>query len=118
LLQTARQVETVPQAHDEGGEGIAFMISRPSSIPCVSRIDQPSHLTHGFFVRLQRKGKIHTAFFKDKKHGGRARALAVAQAHQRKLAAILETPVRMSRRAWAEIRRRKNPTESSACNGR
>jgi hypothetical protein len=82
-------------------------MNRPSATPGVCRIDQPSHRTHGFFVRLQRKGKIHSAFFTDKMHGGRAQALAAAQEHCRKLAAKLGTPVRMSRRDWAEIRRRK-----------
>jgi len=82
-------------------------MNRPSATPGICRIDQPSHRTHGFFVRLQRKGKIHSAFFTDQMHGGREQALAAAQAHVRKLAAKLGTPVRMSRRAWAEIRRRK-----------
>jgi hypothetical protein len=82
-------------------------MNRPSATPGICRIDQPSHRTHGFFVRLQRKGKIHTAFFTDKMHGGRKPALAAAQEYCRKLAAELGTPVQMSRRAWAEIRRRK-----------
>src|ERR1039458_2978983 len=82
-------------------------MNRPSATPGICRIDQPSHRTHGFFVRLQRKGKIHTAFFTDKMHGGREQALAAAQEYCRQLAAKLGTPLRMSRRAWAEIRRRK-----------
>ena len=82
-------------------------MNRPSNTPGICRIDQPSHHTHGFFVRLQRKGKIHTAFFTDKMHGGREQALAAAQEHCRKLAAKLGTPVQMSRRDWAEVRRRK-----------
>lgn len=83
---------------------------KPSSTPGICRIDQPSHRTHGFFVRLQRKGKMHTAFFTDKMHGGREQALAAAQEHCRNLAAKLGTPVRMSRRDWAEVRRRKGST--------
>jgi len=82
-------------------------MSKPSSTPGVCRIDQPSHHTHGFFVRLQRKGKIHAAFFTDKMHGGREQALAAAQEHFRNLAATLGAPVQMSRRDWAEVRRRK-----------
>ncbi len=82
-------------------------MSRPSSTPGICRIDQPSHRTHGFFVRLQRKGKMHTAFFTDKMHGGRESALAAAQVYVRELAAKLGEPLQMSRRAWAEIRRRK-----------
>src|ERR1019366_1450147 len=83
------------------------MMNRPSATPGICRIDQPSHRTHGFFVRLQRKGRMHTAFFTDKMHGGQEQALAAAQEYCRKLAAKLGTPVQMSRRAWAEIRRRK-----------
>lgn len=83
------------------------MINRPSPTPGISRIDQPSHRTHGFFVRLQRKGRMHTAFFTDKMHGGREPALAAAQEYCRQLAAQLGTPVQMSRRDWAEVRRRK-----------
>ena len=75
--------------------------------PGICRIDQPSHRTHGFFARLQRRGKLHSAFFSDLKHGGKAAALAAAQEHQRKLAAKLGTPMQMARRAWAEVRRRK-----------
>jgi len=82
-------------------------MNNPSSTPGICRIDQPSHRTHGFFVRLQRKGKIHTAFLTDKMHGGREPALAAAKEHHRKLAAKLGTPEQMSRRDWAEVRRRK-----------
>jgi AP2 domain len=82
-------------------------VNTPSRTPGICRIDQPEKYNHGFFVRLQRNGKIHSAFFSDKMHGGRAPALVAAQAHLRKLAAKLGTPVRMSRRKWAELRRRK-----------
>jgi hypothetical protein len=54
----------------------------------ISRIDQPEKRTHGFFVRLARRGKIHTAFFTDVKYGGKKAALAAAQAHYQKLLAI------------------------------
>jgi hypothetical protein len=82
-------------------------MNTPSRTPGICRIDQPEKYNHGFFVRMQRRGKIQSAFFSDKVHGGRAQALAAAQKHQRKLAARLGTPVRMSRRSWAEIQRRK-----------
>ena len=75
--------------------------------PGISRIDQPAKHNHGYFVRLQRKGKTHSAFFTDLKYGGRRRALAVAQRHHRKLLAKLGPPIRMHRRRWAEMRRRK-----------
>lgn len=82
-------------------------MNRPSATPGVCRIDQPSHRTHGFFVRLARRGKIHSAFFADKKHGGREPALAAAQAHYAKLREKFGLPSRPSRRWWAELRRRK-----------
>jgi hypothetical protein len=73
----------------------------------ISRIDQPSHRTHGFFVRVARKRKIHSAFFADKKHGGREPALVAARAHYLKLRSRLGMPGRVSRRWNAEIIRRK-----------
>lgn len=82
-------------------------MNRPSSTPGICRIDQPTHRTHGFFVRVARKGKIHSAFFTDRKHGGKAAALVAAQQHRQQLLAKLGLPQRMSRRDWAEIRRRK-----------
>jgi hypothetical protein len=85
-------------------------MNKPSNTPGVSRIDQPSHRTHGFFVRLQRKGRMYSAFFTDKMHGGREQALAAAQEHHRKLAAKLGLPMQKSRRFWAELRRRKGST--------
>jgi hypothetical protein len=79
----------------------------PSKTPGISRIDQPSHRTHGFFVRVSRSGKIHSAFFSDKKHNGQEQALAAAQAHYLKLREKLELPAQRSRRWWAETVRRK-----------
>ena len=79
-------------------------MSRPSSTPGICRIDQPEKHNHGFFVRVQRRGKIHSAFFTDFKHGGRRRALATAQRHHRKL---LKRFKPMTRRRWAELLRRK-----------
>ena len=78
-----------------------------SRTPGICRIDQPAKHNHGYFVRLQRRGKIHSAFFSDIKHGGRKRALAAAQKHYGKLLAKLGPPIRMRRRWWAEMRRRK-----------
>jgi hypothetical protein len=82
-------------------------MNTPSATPGICRIDQPSHRTHGFFVRVMRKGKIHSAFFTDLKHGGKAEALAAAQQHRQQLLAKLGLPQQLSRRDWAEIRRRK-----------
>ena len=75
--------------------------------PGICRIDQPEKHKHGFFVRLQRNYKIYSAFFADKMHGGRAQALAAAQQHYRKLLAKFGLTRMISRRRWAEIRRRK-----------
>jgi len=86
-------------------------MSRSSRTPGISRIDQPDKRTHGFFVRLQRRGKTYSAFFTDQKHGGRKRALAAAQKHHRKLLAKWGPPARKSRRWWAEIPRRKGSSD-------
>ena len=82
-------------------------MNRPSATPGICRIDQPSHRTHGFFLRVARNGKIHSAFFTDRKHGGKAEALVAAQQHRQQLLAKLGLPLQKSRRDWAEIRRRK-----------
>jgi hypothetical protein len=82
-------------------------MNKPSRTPGICRIDQPDKHNHGFFVRLQRRGKTHSAFFSDIKHGGRKPAFAAAQDHYRKLRAKLGEPKLNSRRFWAEVRRRK-----------
>jgi len=79
-------------------------MNRPAHTSGISRIDQPEKHNHGFFVRVQRSGKMHTAFFTDLKLGGRRRALAAAQRHHRKL---LKQFKPMTRRRWAELLRRK-----------
>ena len=53
----------------------------------ISRIDQPEKHNHGFFVRLARQGKTHSAFFADKSEGGRQKALAAARQHYEMLLA-------------------------------
>lgn len=83
-------------------------MKRRSKTPGISRIDQPSHRTHGFFVRVARKGKIYPAFFTDKKYGSRKKALAAAQAHHKMLVAKLGPSPMKSRRVWAEMPRRKS----------
>jgi hypothetical protein len=82
-------------------------MNRPSKTPGISRIDQPSHRTHGFFLRASRHGEIFSAFYSDKKYGGRAKALAAAQEHRLKLLKIVGLPVQKSRRLNAEIVRRR-----------
>jgi hypothetical protein len=82
-------------------------MSRPSRTPGICRIDQPEKRNHGFFVRVQRQGKIYSAFFTDFKHGGRAQALAAAQGFCHELQTIFGPPQQARRSWWAEIRRRK-----------
>jgi len=48
-------------------------------MPGISRIDQPSHRTHGFFVRVSFHGDIFSGFFSDKKYGGKRMALSAAK---------------------------------------
>jgi len=78
-----------------------------SRTPGICRIDQPAKYNHGYFVRLARRGNIHSAFFSDKKHGGRSLAFAVAQKYYRELRLKLGEPKTNSRRFWAEVPRRK-----------
>jgi hypothetical protein len=78
-----------------------------SRTPGICRIDQPAKHNHGFFVRLQHRGKIHPAFFTDCAYGGRKPALAAAQKHYRNLLEKLGLAKISPRRRWAELRRRK-----------
>jgi hypothetical protein len=82
-------------------------MNTPSKTPNISRIDQPSHRTHGFFLRASRQGKIFSGFFSDKTYGGRAQALAAAQEHRVKLLKIVGLPLQKSRRLNAQIVRRR-----------
>jgi hypothetical protein len=82
-------------------------MNRPSRTPGICRIDQPEKYNHGFFVRLARRNKIHSAFFADKKFGGRKQAFAAAQKHYRQLRRKLGKPKTNSRRFWAELPRRR-----------
>lgn len=74
----------------------------PSKTPGISRIDQPKHWTHGFFVRVSWQGQIFSGFFADKKYGGREQALAVSQAFYLELRKKLGIPAQRSRQWWAE----------------
>jgi hypothetical protein len=82
-------------------------MNTPSRTPGICRIDQPEKHNHGFFVRLTRRGKIHSGFFSDKKHGGREAAFVAAQKHYQQLRVKLGESKTPSRRFWAEVRRRK-----------
>jgi len=76
------------------------MAAHKKRFPGISRIDQLEKRTHGFFVRLTRKGKIYNAFFADQSYGGKNKALAAAQKHYRKL---LREHGQISRRDRAQI---------------
>lgn len=82
-------------------------MNRPSKTPGICRIDQPSHRTHGFFVRVHHRGEVHSAFFADNKYGGRESALAAAQLGLAWLRRKLRLPRSYSRRWNAEVVRRK-----------
>lgn len=65
------------------------MARRPTTLAMrgITRIDQQSTRTHGYFVRVgwryRRDGSYgpkHTAFFGDVSHGGKRKALLAAQA--------------------------------------
>jgi hypothetical protein len=71
----------------------------------ISRIDQLEKRTHGWFVRLARKGKIYPAFLADKSNGGKRRALKAAQKHYQKL---VREHGRISRRELEQMARRKS----------
>src|SRR5664279_2073230 len=71
----------------------------------ISRIDQREKRTHGFFVRLTRKGKIYSAFFADQSCGGKPKALGAARKHYLKL---VRKHGRISRQAWAQMKRRES----------
>jgi hypothetical protein len=73
----------------------------------ICRIDQPEKHNHGFFVRVQREGKLCSTFFADRKHGGKAKALTAAKVFYEELLAIVGPRKTKSRQWWAEIRRRK-----------
>ena len=81
--------------------------SKRNPTPGICRIDQPAKHNHGFFVRVQRDRRIYSAFFPDKRHGGRAHALAAAQQLWQEWREILGPPPEEVRRWRAEIRRRK-----------
>lgn len=63
----------------------------------ISRIDSGS--THGWFVRGYRNGKIYSKLFSDRKIGGKAKALTMAQAFRDKLNEKIESiPKKPSKR--------------------
>ncbi len=51
----------------------------------ISRIDQEDKRTHGWFVRIMRKGQVHNAFFADQTHGGKGKALELARKEYKRM---------------------------------
>lgn len=51
----------------------------------ITRIDQESKKTHGYYVRVSFRNKQHSKFFSDKKHGGPSSALLAAIANRDKV---------------------------------
>src|SRR5256714_8956965 len=63
--------------------------SQPVRRRGISRIDQPSTRTHGWFVRVNYRGRRdgsygprHQKFFGDATYGGKSKALPAAQAYR------------------------------------
>lgn len=56
----------------------------------ICRID--SGYTHGWFVRIYRKGKTHSKFFSDLKNRGKDKALLLALAYREELRSKLGPP--------------------------
>ena len=71
----------------------------PNPMKGISRIDQPEKHNHGFFVRLTRRGAVHSAFFSDKSCGGQDKALAAAQQCYQKLLAQFGPPAKRNKYA-------------------
>ena len=51
----------------------------PARNYAIARLDLPGSGTHGWQVRLQRRGVKHAKYFSDRGHGGRVRAFELAR---------------------------------------
>lgn len=51
----------------------------------ISRIDQPSKHTHGWYVRVRVSEKIHSKFFPDHRLGSKGKALKAAETYRDQL---------------------------------
>lgn len=58
----------------------------------ISRLDQPSVGTHGWQVRLQRKGVRYGRFFSDSAWGGREASLSLAVRYRDRIISHVERP--------------------------
>ena len=83
VKKTAKRA-TKKAAAKKGAKKVSRRVGK-SKIPGISRIDQESTRTHGWFVRVgYRRTKQgwrpkHRAFFGDKSHGGKTAALKAAE---------------------------------------
>ena len=92
--------------------------TKPSS--GISRIDQPSRRTHGYFVRVGYKRTTsgyrpsHTAFFGDASHGSKREAWEAAEAWLKKARRSLKSGKPASKAAKKKSATRKPATRKSA----
>ncbi len=80
----------------------AARAKRPASMRCISRIDIPLSRTHGWEVRVTRRGVAHAKFFADRTHGGKRKALAAAKEERDRI--IAENPGYSRRELARKIR--------------
>ncbi|MHA3774456.1 AP2 domain-containing protein [Verrucomicrobiota bacterium sgz303538] len=60
---------------------------RPVAMRGISRIDIPASRTHGWEVRITRRGVAHAKFFADRGHGGKRKALEAAKQERDRIVA-------------------------------
>src|SRR5262245_61770165 len=60
---------------------------RPVSMRGISRIDIPASKTHGWEVRITRRGVAHAKFFADQSRGGKRKALEAAKLERDRIVA-------------------------------
>ena len=70
----------------------------------ISRIDLPEMRSHGWQVRLSRRGRKYSRFFSDRKHGGREVALGMARGFRDEL--VVRLPDRERSGAAGKMTRR------------
>lgn len=83
-----------------------------SEMKGISRIDQPSKKTHGWFVRFYKNGKIHSAFASDSKYGGKDKALEQAKRLKRDLQERISNG-EQEKNVESEVKYRRKPKSSS-----
>jgi len=61
----------------------------PRPLYGITRIDQPKRSFHGYNVRLRHGQDAYARFFADRKHGGKRKALRLAQAYRDEVLATM-----------------------------